>query len=238
MKSSAESGNKAIRDRIPEILRNSGKDCAVKELSDFEFLVELEGKLEEELTEYLESKDVEELADLLEVIYRISELRGFSKEFLESLRLKKRQEKGGFEKNLFLFNTPDEKCLSESSAASEEFPCVVFRPDKSEVIEKHGVRMRIYTTKNDSSNAAVLYQETDTGHAEEFVHEKSDFLYYILAGSGTWVVEDREFEVRAGDVVVVPAGKRFWFRGNLRQICITAPAWEEKYERHIRDIEL
>jgi predicted house-cleaning noncanonical NTP pyrophosphatase (MazG superfamily) len=93
MKSSAESGNKAIRDRIPEILRNSGKDCAVKELSDSEFLVELEGKLEEELIEYLESKDVEELADLLEVIYRISELRGFSKESLESLRLKKRQEK-------------------------------------------------------------------------------------------------------------------------------------------------
>ncbi|MDM7918059.1 MAG: cupin domain-containing protein, partial [Methanosarcina sp.] len=138
----------------------------------------------------------------------------------------------------FLFNTSDEKCFSESSAVSEEFPCVVFRPDKSEIIEKHGVRMRIYTTKKDSSNAAVLYQETETGHAEEFVHEKSDFLYYILAGSGTWVVEDREFQVRAGDVVVVPAGKRFWFRGNLRQICITAPAWEEKYERHIRDIEL
>jgi mannose-6-phosphate isomerase-like protein (cupin superfamily) len=115
---------------------------------------------------------------------------------------------------------------------------VVFRPEESELINKHGVCMRIYTTKNDSSNAAVLYQETDTGHAEEFVHEKSDFLYYVLEGSGTWVVEDREFEAGAGDVVVVPAGKRFWFRGNLKQICITAPAWEEKYERHIRYIEL
>lgn len=98
--------------------------------------------------------------------------------------------------------------------------------------------MRIYTTKEDCPNAAVLYQETETGHAEEFVHDKSDFLYYILEGSGTWVVEGREFEVRAGDVVVVPAGKRFWFKGNLKQVCITAPAWEEKYERHIRDIEL
>ena len=93
------------------------------------------------------------------------------------------------------------------TADSKEFPRVVFRPENSEVIEKYGVRMRIYTTRADSPNAAVLYQETESGHAEEFVHEKSDFLYYILEGSGTWIVEDREFEVRSGDVVVVPAGK-------------------------------
>ncbi len=68
--------------------------------------------------------------------------------------------------------------------------------------------------------------------------KKSDFIYYILEGSGVWIVEDREFEAQAGDVVVVPAGKRFWFRGNLKQVCITAPAWEEQYERHIRDLEL
>lgn len=239
MKSFTESEHKAVRDRIPEILRSSGKDCAVKELSDSEFLIELENKLKEELAEYLESKEVEELADLLEVIYRITELRGFSKESLESLRLKKRQERGGFEKNLLLFDMPDKKYpYPEFPAASKEFPRIVFRPEESEVIEKHGVSMRVYTTKEDCSNAAILYQETDTGHAEEFVHEKSDFLYYVLEGSGTWVVEDREFEVRAGDVIVVPSGKRFWFRGNLKQICITAPAWEEKYERHVRDIEL
>lgn len=246
MKSSTENGHKAVRDRIPEILRSSGKNCAIKELSDTDFLIELESKLEEELAEYLESKEVEELADILEVIYRIAELRGFPREDLESLRLKKRQERGGFEKNLLLLNIPDgnlpkipdEKYFSESSAASKEFTHVVFRPEKAGVIEKHGVRMRIYTTKEDCPNAAVLYQETETGHAEEFVHDKSDFLYYILEGYGTWVVEDREFDVRAGDVVVVPAGNRFWFRGNLKQICITAPAWEVKCERHIRDIKM
>lgn len=254
MKSSPENDQKAVRDRIPEILWSSGKNCAVKELSDPDFLVNLESKLEEELAEYIESKEIEELVDILEVIYRIAELRGFSREHLESLRLKKRQEKGGFGKNLLLLNIPDENLLnisdenllsipdekyfSESSEASKEFPRVVFRHKKSGVIEKHGVRMRIYTTKEDCPNAAILYQETETGHAEEFVHDKSDFLYYILEGSGTWVVEDREVDVRAGDVVVVPAGNRFWFRGNLKQICITAPAWEEKCERHIRDIKL
>ncbi|MCC4771070.1 cupin domain-containing protein [Methanosarcina sp. DH2] len=239
MKSSTENGRKAVRDKIPEIIRNSGRGCATKELSDPGFLVELENKLGEELAEYLQSKELEELADLLEVIYRIAELRGASKESLEVLRLQKKLEKGGFEKNMLLLNAHDEKCLSpEFPADSEELPRIVFRRENAELIEKHRVWMRIYTTKDECKSAAVLYQETEAGHAEEFVHEKSDFFYYILEGSGIWVVEDREFEVRAGDVVVVPAGKRFWFRGNLKQICITAPAWEEKYERHIRDIEL
>lgn len=239
MKSFTENAPKVVRDKIPEIIWNSGRECAVKELSDHEFLVELERKLGEELAEYLESKELEELADLLEIISRIAELRSSSKESLEALRLQKKLQKGGFEKNLLLLNPPSEKCfLPESHAASIEFPRVVFKPHDAEVIEKHGVFMRIYTTKENSRNAAVLYQETKKGHSEEFVHEKSDFLYYILEGFGTWVIENREFEVRAGDVVLVPAGKRFWFRGSLKQVCITAPAWEEKYEYHVRDIEL
>lgn len=234
-----ENNSKAVRDLIPEILKLSGRECIIHELSDSSFLPELENKLEEELKEYLESKELEELADLLEVIYRIAELRGSSKAELETIKQRKKQEKGGFEKNLLLLNPLEESSPPESSpAGSTESRPVVFKPEDAAVIEKHGVKMRIYTTKAESRNAAVLYQETQKGHKEEFLHEKSDFIYYILEGSGVWIVEDREFEARAGDVVVVPAGKRFWFRGNLKQVCVTAPAWEEQYERHIRDLKL
>lgn len=242
MKFSQGSKHKAVRDKIAEIVQ-SDKNYTFKELSDSEFLAELENKLEEELSEYLESKEIEELADLMEVIHRIADLKGFSKEALEALRLKKKQERGGFEKNLVMFDAPfdipDENYLNQEDIdASNESSPVVFRPENSVMIEKHGVLMRIYTTKKDSPNAAVLYQETETGHMEEFVHERSDFLYYILEGSGTWIVEDKEYEVQAKDVVVVPAGKRFWFKGNLKQLCITSPTWEKQYERHIRDIQL
>ena len=99
--------NKAIRDKIPEIIRKSGNNCTVKQLSDTDFLVELERKLSEELKEYQESKSVEELADILEVIYRISELRGKTKIELDAIQNKKRTERGGFEKNLFLIDTSE-----------------------------------------------------------------------------------------------------------------------------------
>ena len=101
--------NKAIRDKIPEIIAESGKKYNLKQLDDTSFLAELEKKLIEEVNEYTESKDVEELADILEVIYRISYLKGESKEELENIRLKKLQDKGGFKKNLFLVDADDVK---------------------------------------------------------------------------------------------------------------------------------
>ncbi len=97
--------NKAIRDNIPEIIQKSGKSCNVKILPDEQFLVEIEKKLSEEIAEYQNDKKPEELADILEVIYRIAKLRGISKEELEKIRIKKLEERGGFEKNLFLIDT-------------------------------------------------------------------------------------------------------------------------------------
>ncbi len=236
----SESSFKVVRDRIPEIIGLSGREYVVSQLSDLNFLPKIENKLKEEIEEYLESREPEELADLLEIIYRIAELRGFSKDDLEALKLRKKEEKGGFEKNLILFNQFEEKNSFPElhSTNPAESSRIVFKPETAAVIEKHGVRMRIYTTGSDCKNAAVLYQETETGHAEEFLHEKSNFIYYILEGSGTWIIDDKEYEVQAEDVVVVPAGKRFWFRGNLKQVCVTSPAWEEQYEHHIRDIDL
>ena len=77
--------NKAIRDKIPEIIKNSGNNCNVKKLTDDEFLIEIEAKLREELEEYFQSKSVEELADIIEVVNRISVLRGVSEEELEKI---------------------------------------------------------------------------------------------------------------------------------------------------------
>ena len=97
--------DKAIRDKIPEIIKESGKNCNVKKLTDSEFLVQLEKKLVEELSEYQESKNVEELADILEVIYRISELKGITSDELDSIKNEKAKKRGKFNDNLFLVDT-------------------------------------------------------------------------------------------------------------------------------------
>ena len=97
--------NKAVRDKIPEIIQKDGHSCNVETLSDEKFLEQLEKKLSEELAEYQKDKNPEELADILEVVYRVAQLKGVSKEELEKVRIKKSEQRGGFDKNLFLIDT-------------------------------------------------------------------------------------------------------------------------------------
>ena len=93
---------KAVRDKIPLIIRGEGRDCEIENLSDEKFLPLLEEKLQEELDEYLEDKSLDELADLLEIINRLIILKGSSLEELDQIRQKKKEKRGGFEKNILL----------------------------------------------------------------------------------------------------------------------------------------
>lgn len=99
--------NKAVRDKIPEIIMAEGNECEYSSLSDNEFLFYLEEKLTEELKEYQESHKIEELVDILEIIYRIAELRGVSKSQVDLLRNKKNEERGALGKNLFLIKVEE-----------------------------------------------------------------------------------------------------------------------------------
>ncbi len=94
--------NKLVRDKIPEIIESDGKTCKTELLSDSEYLKMIDAKLDEELAEYHKDQNIEELADLLEVIYVAALARGYSIKDLEMVREKKVQERGGFEKRILL----------------------------------------------------------------------------------------------------------------------------------------
>ena len=94
--------NKLVRDRIPEIIEASGKRCTIETLSDADYLRMLDAKLDEELAEYHKDQNIEELADLLEVLYAAAKARGYSLEQLEQVRAEKTAERGGFDKCILL----------------------------------------------------------------------------------------------------------------------------------------
>jgi len=94
--------NKLVRDKIPEIINKSGKTAVCRTLSDEEYLQTLDQKLTEELDEYLKDQSMEEIADLLEVIYAVVKARGSSMEEIEKIRLLKKEKRGGFENKIFL----------------------------------------------------------------------------------------------------------------------------------------
>ena len=94
--------NKLVRDLIPEIIAESGKKCSIEILDDEEYIKAIDAKLDEELAEYHKDQNIEELADLLEVIYAAARARGYSIEELERIRISKAQERGGFDKRILL----------------------------------------------------------------------------------------------------------------------------------------
>lgn len=95
--------NKLVRDRVPEAIVAGGDDCVHKVIDDDKaFLEALDEKLDEELAEYQTSKDIDKLADVLEVIYAICEAHDLNFKDLEQIRLDKRARRGGFTKKFLL----------------------------------------------------------------------------------------------------------------------------------------
>lgn len=94
--------NKLVRDHIPEIIQASGKTCVTEVLSDEDYLKMVDAKLDEELAEYHKDQSIEELADLLEVLYAAAVARGYTLEELEAVRAEKVTKRGAFDKRLLL----------------------------------------------------------------------------------------------------------------------------------------
>lgn len=92
---------KLVRDRIPEIIKNAGKTPIIEILSNEEYLKELDKKLNEEVAEYQADKSLEEMADVLEVLFAICEARGHSIEELMHMRDIKNNARGGFKDRIY-----------------------------------------------------------------------------------------------------------------------------------------
>lgn len=99
--------NKLVRDKISEIIENAGKIPHTRILDYDEYITELDRKLDEECAEFHKDKNVEELADIMEVVYALARAVGSSPDELESVRKDKADKRGGFEKKIFLERVDD-----------------------------------------------------------------------------------------------------------------------------------
>ena len=98
--------NKLIRDKIPEIIKKNGAIPKVSVLDEEKFKVALKEKLVEEASELLEAKTNEEvlneLSDVLQLLESIAQNNNTTIAEVEKQKEKKKQERGAFEKKLFL----------------------------------------------------------------------------------------------------------------------------------------
>ena len=97
--------NKLVRDKIPEIIKKKNAVPITHIADDKEYWQKLKEKLKEEVDEFLEDGNEEELADILEVIYAICDFKKIDKNKLELLRKKKAEQRGGFKDKIILDET-------------------------------------------------------------------------------------------------------------------------------------
>jgi predicted house-cleaning noncanonical NTP pyrophosphatase (MazG superfamily) len=93
---------KLVRDRIPELIRNSGEEPVVRKANQQELEKFLLAKIVEEAQEFLETGDVDELVDILEVLEAFMEYRKIDSGLIEIQQHAKRLARGGFTEGLIL----------------------------------------------------------------------------------------------------------------------------------------
>lgn len=99
--------NKLVRDNIPLICEENGQKPKIKILDDKKYKTALHKKLKEEVTEYLMSNNVEELADIIEVIEALAESQDSSLEEILNIKNRKQNKNGAFKNKIFLVSVED-----------------------------------------------------------------------------------------------------------------------------------
>jgi len=94
--------NKLVRDNIPQIIISQGNTPEISTLTKDEYRTELKKKLQEEVTEFLESGEQEEIADIMEVLDAVINEYQYSREEIQNIKKVKKEKNGSFTKHIYL----------------------------------------------------------------------------------------------------------------------------------------
>lgn len=100
--------NKLVRDKIPQIIKDSGRSCEYKILSDDEVKDALKDKLIEKAQIFAKRPSEDEISDLYEVITAIIEKFDFEPMHIDYLKMQNNENKGTYSGNTFLISVEDE----------------------------------------------------------------------------------------------------------------------------------
>lgn len=93
---------KLVRDKIPEHIRKKGGNPIYHIADEKEYWEKLKEKLTEEVREFQSDENIEEFADILEVIDAIVLYKKFAPGRIKEIRDKKAEERGRFEDRIIL----------------------------------------------------------------------------------------------------------------------------------------
>ena len=112
--------NKLVRDKIVKNIQQKGHSAIYSVLDDKQYFEELDKKLIEEVNEFVEAHNEEEMADIMEVIETIIKQRGMSLKQIEEIKQKKREKSGSFNDKIFLVSVEEKDINEENKDNNQE----------------------------------------------------------------------------------------------------------------------
>jgi len=91
-----------------------------------------------------------------------------------------------------------------------------------------------YPTNDRDINGAVIELSGRYPQTGRVVNEKCKEMAYIISGSGKLVVEDKEYELNTGDLVLINPGEKFYWQGNMEIFMPCVPAWTPQQHKFIK----
>lgn len=110
----------------------------------------------------------------------------------------------------------------------------VIKEPKEFSFDKVGIRGKIFPLSNLVQNTSFVLVYTEHGHETTIIEHESDFIYYILEGNGYFIIKDVKEECSQGDLVVIPAGTKFTYKGRLKLLLSCTPPWRVKQEETLQ----
>lgn len=84
----------------------------------------------------------------------------------------------------------------------------------------------------DIATAILTGRYPESGWA---LNEECKEMGYVLSGSGMLVTEEKSVQVTVGDVIVLDAGEKYYWNGNMTVLLITNPPWFLEQHKHVQD---
>lgn len=110
-----------------------------------------------------------------------------------------------------------------------------YKSEDAKKLSKHGIDLLIYG--HGTLGANVCHVSVESGHFEEFSNSVSHFLYYIIEGSGVFILNDEKVEANTADLITIPPNTRIHYFGTMKMLLVTTPSFNIDDEIHVRDVD-
>lgn len=84
-----------------------------------------------------------------------------------------------------------------------------------------------------SKNVEIDFIDSKTGHGGKVVSDSLSHFYYILEGSGEFIIDDKSYSATAGELVEIPPKRSFDYKGKMKMLLIIEPPFLSKKVKEI-----